>query len=152
MRQDSLTNDGPASTTGQGDARMPSIGSVVANLWIGNGSGEGATRQQTLLREQPAGMAGVSADSGNGGHGSSGQFDSITSGAHETGGGDSPTAQHSSEAASPIQRQLAQLRLEGGGRDAPEHPQPEGKRLRRATISPAGAPASPGRSAAQKQV
>ena len=153
MRQDSLTSDSPASTTGQGDARMPSIGSVVANLSIGNGSGDGAARQQTSLREQPAVRAGASADSGHGGHCSSRESGSITSGgAHESGGGDSPAAQHSSEAASLIQRQLAQLRLEGGGRAEPEHPQPEGKRLRRADLSAAGASASPGRPAVKKQV
>jgi hypothetical protein len=131
---------------------MPSIGSEIANLSIANGSGASAAGQLASLGEQPAVRAGANAASEGGGPHSDGQPVSATSGAHRSGGGDSPAAQHSSEAASLIQRQLAQLRLEGGGRAAPEHPQPEGKRLRRATIPAAGTAASPGRPAAKKQV
>lgn len=131
---------------------MPSIGSEIANLSIANGSGASAAGQLASLGEQPAVRAGANADSEGSGPHSDGQPSSATSGAHRSGGGGSPAAQHGSEAVSLMQRQLAQLRLEGGGRAAPEHPQPEGKRLRRAASPAAGAPAPPGRPAAMKQV
>lgn len=152
MRPDSPTSNSPASTTGQDNARMPSIGSEIASLSIGTGSGAGAARQLASPGEQPAVRVGASGVSENGERLGGGQSGSSAAGSHQSGGGESPAAQHGLEAASVMQRQLAQLRLEGGGGAAPEHPVPEGKRLRRAACSAAEAPASPSRSAARKQV
>lgn len=118
LRHHSLDSSSPASN-GHGDTRVPSIGSVIANLSIGIGRGAAVARQLASLREQHADAV----DPGAAGAGSR-QHDGSGTDAAGVSDDSVDASQAAPEAAALIQRQLTQLDLSRAGEAAATGPLP----------------------------